>query len=123
MKKAKMSLVSEFTSAKIDDRIYGSFIEHLGRAVYGGIYEPDHPTADENGFRQDVIEKVKKLNVPIVRYPGGNFVSGYNWEDGVGPKELRPKKLELAWGGVLRSLTFSAQTNLQPGVKKQIQNL
>ena len=98
MKKAKMSIFSEFTGAKIDERIFGSFIEHLGRAVYGGIYEPDHPTADENGFRKDVIEKVKKLNVPIVRYPGGNFVSGYNWEDGVGPKELRPKKLELAWG-------------------------
>ena len=61
MKKAKMSLVSEFTSAKVDDRIFGSFIEHLGRAVYGGIYEPDHSTADENGFRQDVIEKVKGI--------------------------------------------------------------
>ena len=98
MKKAKMSLVSEFTSAKIDKRIYGSFIEHLGRAVYGGLYEPDHPLADEDGFRTDVIEEIKKLNVPIVRYPGGNFVSGYNWEDGVGPIELRPKKLDLAWG-------------------------
>lgn len=98
MKKAKMTLVSEFTSAKIDERIYGSFIEHLGRAVYGGIYEPGHPLADEDGFRTDVINEIKKLNVPIVRYPGGNFVSGYNWEDGVGPVELRPKKLELAWG-------------------------
>ncbi len=98
MKKAKMSLVSEFTSAKIDKRIFGSFIEHLGRAVYGGLYEPDHPLADEDGFRTDVIEEIKKLNVPIVRYPGGNFVSGYNWEDGVGPIELRPKKLDLAWG-------------------------
>ncbi len=98
MKKAKMTLVSEFKSAKIDERIYGSFIEHLGRAVYGGIYEPGHPCADEDGFRTDVIEEIKKLNVPIVRYPGGNFVSGYNWEDGVGPVELRPKKLELAWG-------------------------
>lgn len=98
MKKAKMTLVSEFTNAKIDERIYGSFIEHLGRAVYGGIYEPGHPLADEDGFRTDVIEEIKKLNVPIVRYPGGNFVSGYNWEDGVGPIELRPKKLELAWG-------------------------
>lgn len=98
MKKAKMTLVSEFKDAKIDERIYGSFIEHLGRAVYGGIFEPDHPCADEDGFRTDVIEEIKKLNVPIVRYPGGNFVSGYNWEDGVGPVELRPKKLELAWG-------------------------
>ncbi|MCH5170289.1 MAG: alpha-N-arabinofuranosidase [Oscillospiraceae bacterium] len=98
MKKAKMTLVSEFKNAKIDERIYGSFIEHLGRAVYGGIFEPSHPCADEDGFRTDVIEEIKKLNVPIVRYPGGNFVSGYNWEDGVGPVELRPKKLELAWG-------------------------
>lgn len=98
MKKAKMTLVSEFKDAKIDERIYGSFIEHLGRAVYGGIFEPGHPCADEDGFRTDVIEEIKKLNVPIVRYPGGNFVSGYNWEDGVGPVELRPKKLELAWG-------------------------
>ena len=98
MKKAKMSVVSEFKTGKIDPRIYGSFIEHLGRAVYGGIFEPGHPLADEDGFRKDVIDEIKKLNVPIVRYPGGNFVSGYNWEDGVGPVENRPKRLELAWG-------------------------
>lgn len=96
--KAKMTLAKEFRIGDIDKRIYGSFIEHLGRAVYGGIYEPGHPTADENGFRTDVIDMVKKLNVPIVRYPGGNFVSGYNWEDGVGPVESRPKRLDLAWG-------------------------
>ena len=82
---------------KIDNRLFGSFIEHLGRAVYGGIYEPDHPTADKNGFRGDVLELVKELNVPIVRYPGGNFVSGYNWEDGTGDKAKRPHKMELAW--------------------------
>ena len=82
---------------KIDNRIYGSFIEHLGRAVYGGIYEPNHNTADEMGFRGDVLKLVKELNVPIVRYPGGNFVSGYNWEDGTGDKSKRPKKMELAW--------------------------
>lgn len=96
--KAKITLAKEFKIGEIDKRIYGSFIEHLGRAVYGGIYEPGHPTADENGFRGDVIDLVKKLNVPIVRYPGGNFVSGYNWEDGVGPVESRPKRLDLAWG-------------------------
>ena len=96
--KAKITLAKEFKIGEIDKRIYGSFIEHLGRAVYGGIYEPGHPTADENGFRQDVIDLVKKLNVPIVRYPGCNFVSGYNWEDGVGPVEQRPKRLDLAWG-------------------------
>ncbi len=96
--KAKITLAKEFKIGEIDKRLYGSFVEHLGRAVYGGIYEPGHPTADEDGFRQDVIDLVKKLNVPIVRYPGGNFVSGYNWEDGVGPVENRPKRLDLAWG-------------------------
>lgn len=96
--KAKMTLAKEFRIGDIDRRIYGSFIEHLGRAVYGGIFEPGHPAADENGFRKDVLDLVKKLNVPIVRYPGGNFVSGYNWEDGVGPVENRQKRLDLAWG-------------------------
>ena len=96
--KSKITLAREFKIGEIDPRIYGSFIEHLGRAVYGGIFEPGHPTADEDGFRQDVIELVKQLNVPVVRYPGGNFVSGYNWEDGVGPVEQRPNRLDLAWG-------------------------
>ena len=98
MKKASLPLSKNFKVGEIDKRIYGSFIEHLGRAVYGGIYEPGHITADEDGFRKDVIDSVRKLNVPIVRYPGGNFVSGYNWEDGVGPKNERPQRLELAWG-------------------------
>ncbi len=82
---------------KIDNRIYGSFIEHLGRAVYGGIYEPTHESADDMGFRRDVLKLINELNVPIVRYPGGNFVSGYNWEDGIGEKSKRPKKMDLAW--------------------------
>ena len=97
MKKASIILDKDFQVGQIDPRIYGSFIEHLGRAVYGGIYEPGHPLADENGFRTDVMEAVKKLGVPIVRYPGGNFVSGFNWEDSVGPKEQRPQRLDLAW--------------------------
>lgn len=87
----------------IDERIYGSFIEHLGRAVYDGIYEPGHPLANKQGFRTDVIALVKKLKVPIIRYPGGNFVSGFNWEDSVGPKENRPARLDLAW--------FTTETN------------
>ena len=94
---ATLHLYRENVISEIDKRIYGSFIEHLGRAVYGGIYEPEHPTADDEGFREDVLKLVKELDVPIVRYPGGNFVSGYNWEDGTGPKEKRPRKLELAW--------------------------
>jgi len=95
--KAKLTIHKEFSIGETDKRLYGSFIEHLGRAVYDGIYEPDHPQADENGFRKDVIELVKELDVPVVRYPGGNFVSGYNWEDGVGPVDLRPARLDLAW--------------------------
>ncbi len=95
--KASVKLDKSYRISKIDRRIYGSFIEHMGRAVYGGIYEPGHPSADEDGFRKDVLELVAKLNVPIVRYPGGNFVSGYDWTDGIGPKELRPKRLDLAW--------------------------
>ena len=97
MKKAKMILDRDYTVGSIDPRLYGSFIEHLGRAVYGGIYEPGHPQADEQGFRKDVLEKVRQIGVPVVRYPGGNFVSGFNWEDSVGPVESRPKRLDLAW--------------------------
>ncbi|WP_207890288.1 alpha-N-arabinofuranosidase [Rubrobacter taiwanensis] len=97
MKTAKIVVDPEFRIGRVDPRLYGSFIEHLGRAVYGGIYEPDHPAADDMGFRRDVLELVRELRVPIVRYPGGNFVSGYNWEDGVGPKEGRPRRLDLAW--------------------------
>jgi alpha-L-arabinofuranosidase len=95
--KASVVANKDFTIARIDDRVYGAFLEHLGRAVYEGIYEPDHPTADKDGMRGDVVELVKKLNVPVVRYPGGNFVSAYNWEDGVGPREERPVRLDLAW--------------------------
>ena len=103
MKKASLILDRDFSIGKVDPRIYGSFIEHLGRAVYGGIYEPGHPAADENGFRQDVIAKVRELGIPVVRYPGGNFVSGFNWEDSVGPRSARPKRLDLAW--------FTTETN------------
>ena len=77
--KAQVVVNKHFQVGEIDKRIYGSFIEHLGRAVYGGIYEPTHKTADENGFRQDVIDLIQEIDVPIVRYPGGNFVSGYSW--------------------------------------------
>ena len=103
MKKAKLILDKDFAIGQIDKRIYGSFIEHLGRAVYGGIYEPGHPLADEQGFRKDVIDLVKRLQIPVVRYPGGNFVSGFNWEDSVGPVDQRPKRLDLAW--------FTTETN------------
>ena len=79
----------------IDRNIYGGFLEHLGRCIYGGVYEPGSPLSDERGFRKDVMEAIKRLKVPNIRYPGGNFVSGYHWVDGVGPKEKRPKKYLL----------------------------
>ncbi|MNW47077.1 Intracellular exo-alpha-(1-_5)-L-arabinofuranosidase 1 [compost metagenome] len=97
VQKAKILIDKEYRLADVDSRIYGSFIEQLGRAVYGGIYDPGHPTADEYGFRRDVADMIKEIGVPIIRYPGGNFVSGYNWEDGVGPVAERPRRLELAW--------------------------
>ena len=97
MKKASMILHKDFVIGKVDKRLYGSFIEHLGRAVYGGIYEPGHPEADENGFRSDVIRLVRELGVTGIRYPGGNFVSGYHWKDGIGPKEQRPVRKDMAW--------------------------
>lgn len=81
----------------IHRRLFGSFVEHLGRCVYDGIYEPGHASADERGFRTDVLELVKELGATAIRYPGGNFVSGYRWEDGVGPVGQRPTRLDLAW--------------------------
>lgn len=97
-----MSTATIFTDRKLpvgqsEATLFGSFVEHLGRCVYTGIYEPGHTNADSNGFRQDVIELVQGLQVPVVRYPGGNFLSGYDWRDGVGKKETRPQRLDLAW--------------------------
>ena len=97
MTKARISIDREAVVATIDRRIFGSFVEHLGRCVYDGIYEPGHEHADADGFRTDVIELVRELGVSTIRYPGGNFVSGYRWEDGVGPREDRPRRLDLAW--------------------------
>ena len=98
--KAKLTVSKNDIIGAVDPRLYGSFVEHLGRAVYGGVYEPGHPTADDMGFRGDVLELVRELAVPLVRYPGGNFVSGYDWEDGVGPRKSRPRRLDLAWQSV-----------------------
>ena len=97
MRKAKVLLDRDFAIGDTDPRLFGAFVEHLGRCVYGGIYEPGHPTADAKGFRKDVLALVKELGPTIMRYPGGNFVSGYNWEDGVGPVDQRPARLDLAW--------------------------
>ncbi|MBE5786877.1 MAG: alpha-N-arabinofuranosidase [Clostridiales bacterium] len=97
MLNANLILHRSFIKNKIDDRLYSAFVEHMGRCVYNGIYEPNHPTADENGFREDVKDAVRALNIPLIRWPGGNFVSSYRWEDGVGPKDKRPPMRNAAW--------------------------
>ena len=88
------------TLAPLDRNLFGSFLEHLGRAIYEGIYDPGSKLSDANGMRKDVIDEVRQLGVPIIRYPGGNFVSGYNWLDGVGPKQDRPRVLDKAWNSL-----------------------
>lgn len=100
MLKAVLKLNTERVIDRIDDRLYSSFIEHMGRAVYTGIYEPEHQTADQDGFRQDTKELIRPLALSYIRYPGGNFVSGYHWRDGIGPKEKRPVRMELAWQAI-----------------------
>lgn len=97
MKKARVIVDKDFRTAEIDEKVFSSFVEPLGRCVYGGLYEPGHPTADEDGFRQDVMEYVKPLNLTLNRFPGGNFTSTYRWEDGIGPKDKRPRRVEVAW--------------------------
>jgi alpha-L-arabinofuranosidase len=97
MPNARLTVDPRFIVGPINRRLFGSFIEHMGRAVYTGIYEPDHPTADEDGFRQDVLDLVKEMGVSAIRYPGGNFVSGFQWRDSIGPKERRPRRVNLAW--------------------------
>jgi alpha-L-arabinofuranosidase len=94
------AVIRQSRRAEFDRRLFGTFLEHLGRAVYTGVYEPDSALADKNGFRTDVMAEIKGLGVPVIRYPGGNFVSGYNWLDGAGPKKARPTVLERAWNSL-----------------------
>ncbi len=97
---ARIKVDIDRKGGEIDNLLYGNFTEHLGRCIYGGIYEPTSPEANPEGFRKDVIQATKDLGVSIIRWPGGNFVSGYHWEDGIGPKDKRPKRKDLAWGDV-----------------------
>jgi len=92
---ARIKIDIDRTIGEVDSMLYGNFLEHLGRAVYGGAYDPDSPEADEDGFRKDVIKAARELNVTQLRYPGGNFVSNYHWLDGVGPERI--PRMELAW--------------------------
>lgn len=100
MKKAVCYSDKHYAIGQVDDKIFSSFTEHLGRCIYTGIYEPGHPDADEDGFRKDVMDLVVGLDVPVIRYPGGNFVSCYDWHDGIGPKEDRPVRMEYAWSSI-----------------------
>jgi alpha-N-arabinofuranosidase len=97
---ARLTLDPAFRLGPIDRRLFGSFVEHMGRSVYTGVFEPGHPAADELGLRTDVLELAREMGVSVVRYPGGNFVSNYRWEDGVGPRESRPTRLDLAWRSI-----------------------
>lgn len=116
MKKAQIIVDKYFLTGKTDKRIYGSFIEHLGRAVYEGIYQEGSPLSDEQGFRKDTLELVRELQVPIVRYPGGNFVSGFRWEDSVGPKAQR--RPDRSWPGVSSRQTSLDSMSLWTGPEK-----
>ena len=103
---------SRRTISPLDRNLFGSFLEQLGRAIYDGIYDPGSKLSDSNGFRKDVMQEIRTLGVPIIRYPGGNFVSGYNWLDGVGPKQDRPHVLDKAWNS-LNSNQFGTNEYMQ----------
>ena len=94
---ATLHLHSEHHVGDVDTRIFGGFAEHLGRCVYEGMYDPGNPLSDADGFRIDVMDAVRRLNMPLMRYPGGNFVSNYDWTDGIGPRESRPRRPDYAW--------------------------
>ncbi|MEU5723347.1 alpha-N-arabinofuranosidase [Micromonospora sp. NPDC047738] len=121
MRSAQLTIDPSFTIGAADRRLFGSFVEHMGRCVYGGVYEPGHATADAGGFRRDVLDLTRELGVSVVRYPGGNFVSGYRWEDGVGPVGDRPRRLDLAWKtietnafGLGEFMAWAAEARVEP---------
>ncbi|MFD0319176.1 arabinosylfuranosidase ArfA [Streptomyces flavalbus] len=121
MPTARLTLDPAFRVGSVDRRLFGSFVEHMGRCVYTGIYEPGHPAADADGFRTDVLDLVRELGVTVVRYPGGNFVSNYRWEDGVGPRGSRPRRLDLAWRsvesnafGLNEFMSWAARAGVEP---------
>ncbi len=116
-----VTLDPAFVIAPVERKLFGSFIEHMGRCVYGGVFEPSHPEADAGGLRGDVLDLTKELGVTVVRYPGGNFVSGHRWEDGVGPVAERPERLDLAWRsiesnafGLAEFMTWCERANVEP---------
>src|SRR5437016_2257512 len=97
---ATVTLNTEDLVGQVSPNIFGGFVEHLGRCVYQGIYDPQSPRADKNGLRTDVLAALREMKLSVMRYPGGNFVSGYDWRDGVGPRDKRPRRRELAWSSI-----------------------
>ena len=95
--KARVKIDTERVIGDIDPKIYGNFAEHLGRCIDGGIFDEKSSLSDANGFRRDVLDAAKKLRVTQLRWPGGNFSSNYHWRDGIGPRDQRPPRLEMAW--------------------------
>ncbi|GGM32803.1 alpha-N-arabinofuranosidase [Promicromonospora citrea] len=121
MLSASVTIDPAFVVGPVRPRTFGSFVEHLGRCVYTGLHDPEHPTADADGFRGDVVDLTRELGVTTVRYPGGNFVSGYRWEDGIGPVDQRPRRLDLAWHstdpnlvGVDEFMRWCAKAGVEP---------
>jgi alpha-N-arabinofuranosidase len=100
MRSSSVHLHTQLTIGAVDPRIFGGFLEHMGRAVYEGVYDPESPLANTEGWRADVLEKLGELDMTLMRYPGGNFASGYHWQDGIGPCEQRPRLRELAWNSI-----------------------
>jgi len=100
MKKTQIALHTKFQIGPVDPRIFGGFLEHMGRAVYEGVYDPESSHADASGCRTDVLGALKQLDMTTMRYPGGNFASGYHWQDGIGPQDKRPRVWELAWQSI-----------------------
>ncbi|MDQ2900662.1 MAG: hypothetical protein M3Y07_12815 [Acidobacteriota bacterium] len=98
--RARVKIDTGRVISEIDNKIYGNFLEHLGRCIEGGVFDEGSPLSDANGFRRDVLDAAGKLNIPILRWPGGNFSSNYHWKDGIGPRDDRPRRLEMAWGSV-----------------------
>ncbi len=119
--KQKIIVNPAFTVGKVDERLYGTFLEHIHTIVYGCLYNPSHPQADANGFRKDVLDLLRDLGTTFIRYPGGNFVSGYHWKDGIGPRDKRIRKYDLAWEqeesnqvGIDEFCTLCRQLNIEP---------
>ena len=130
MAKARIAVDAYRPIGQIDRRMYGVLVEHMGRCVYTGIFEPDHPTADEHGLRQDVMGLVRELGITVARYPGGNFVSNYRWEDGIGPVAERPTRRELAWHstepnsfGLDEFMEWCRQAEVERGGRRQYPRL